>query len=325
VKTGAAAPEAAKQYDAARQLAAGLDLADRGVLAVTGPKRQDFLHNILSNDVKPLEPGAGRLAALLDVKGHVVALLRVLVSEDAVLLETLAERVPVLEAALVHYRVGTPVRFQGRATRVLGVMGPQAAARITALGLETPPEHGEGHVLTSAFGSEVRVVRATDLPGQGFVLHAPPEAGEAALRALEASGTPVLGGEALDALRVEAGSAWYGPDVTSDNLLHETGLLARYHSSTKGCYVGQEVVARLEGRGGNVNRKLRGLRLTAAAAAGDPVLAEGRELGRITTAALSPRLGPIALAYVHRSHFEPGTSVEVAGAHATVVALPFEA
>jgi folate-binding protein YgfZ len=111
--------------------------------------------------------------------------------------------------------------------------------------------------------------------------------------------------------------------VTDENLLHETGLLREYHSPTKGCYVGQEVVARLEARGANVNKLLRGLRLTSPAAPGDVVRAEDKDVGRVTTAAVSPRLGPVALAYVHRSRAEPGSTVEVAGAPATVVALPF--
>jgi tRNA-modifying protein YgfZ len=112
---------------------------------------------------------------------------------------------------------------------------------------------------------------------------------------------------------------WYGPDVTEENLLHETGLVGECHSPAKGCYVGQEVVARLEARGGNVNKALRGLRLSAPASAGAAVTVEGRDVGRVTTAGVSPRLGPIALAYVHRSHFAPGTAVEVGGAPATVV------
>ena len=128
-----------------------------------------------------------------------------------------------------------------------------------------------------------------------------------------------IGREALDALRVEALCPWYGQDFGEDNLLHETGLLNAVHSSTKGCYVGQEVIARLEGRGGNVNKALRGLRLTAPAAAGAPVTASGKDAGWVTTAAVSPRLGPIALGYVHRSQFAAGSVVEVVGAPATVV------
>jgi len=178
-------------------------------------------------------------------------------------------------------------------------------------------------VLASLGGVAVRAARAGDLPGPGFVLHLPPEAMEAAASALREAGAAELAPPSLDALRVEAGSPWYGPDVTEDNLLHETGLLREYHSPTKGCYVGQEVVARLEARGGHVNKLLRGLRLTSPAHAGDVVTAEGKDVGRVTTAAVSPRFGPVALAYVHRSRAEPGSAVDVGGEPATVVALPF--
>src|SRR5262249_22712267 len=127
----------------------------------------------------------------------------------------------------------------------------------------------------------------------------------------------------LEVLRIEAGLPWYGPDVSEENLLHETGQLQAYHSFSKGCYLGQEVVARLDGRGGNVNKKLCGLRLTQPAAAAAPITADGESIGHVTTAGVSPRLGPIAPGYLHRSHFEPGTAVTVDGAPATVVALPF--
>jgi glycine cleavage system aminomethyltransferase T len=87
--------------------------------------------------------------------------------------------------------------------------------------------------------------------------------------------------------------------------------------------VGQEVIARLEARGGNVNKRLRGLSLGAPAEPGAPVRFDGKDIGRVTTTAVSPRLGPIALGYVHRNQSEPGTVVEVGGAPATVVAIPF--
>jgi folate-binding protein YgfZ len=166
---------------------------------------------------------------------------------------------------------------------------------------------------------------ASDLPAAGVVLHVP-AAAEAEIRtALEAAGAVPVGRETLDVLRIEDGVPWFGPDVTEANLLHETGLVAQYHSPTKGCYVGQEVIARLEARGGNVNKGLRGLRLRAPATPGDAIRAGGADVGRVTTAGVSPRLGPIALGYVHRSRFEPGTEVEVGGAVATVTALPMAA
>ena len=126
----------------------------------------------------------------------------------------------------------------------------------------------------------------------------------------------------LDTLRVEDGRPWYGPDVREENLLHETGLVAEYHSPAKGCYVGQEVMARLDARGGNVNKLLRGLRLEAPAAAGDVVTAAGKDVGHVTTAGTSPALGAIAMGYVHRSAAEPGTALEAGGVRATVARLP---
>jgi folate-binding protein YgfZ len=122
---------------------------------------------------------------------------------------------------------------------------------------------------------------------------------------------------------VEAGRPWYGRDVSEENLLHETGLVSECCSFQKGCYLGQEVVARLDARGGHVNKRLRGLRLSAPAADGAAVMAEQKEVGLVTTAAVSPRFGPIALAYLHRSHTDRGSSVSVAGHPATVADLPF--
>jgi folate-binding protein YgfZ len=165
---------------------------------------------------------------------------------------------------------------------------------------------------------------ASDLPSPALVLHVAPDAAAPVRAALLEAGAVHLPPAALDALRVEQGRPWYGVDVTGENLLHETGLVRDYHSATKGCYVGQEVIARLDARGGNVNKMLRGLRLSAPAAAGAAIRADGREVGRVTTAAVSPRLGPVAMGYVHRSRCEPGTRVEVAGAEATVEALPLD-
>jgi folate-binding protein YgfZ len=303
--------------------AARIDLA-RGVLAVSGPQRQKFLHNLLSNEIAALEPGQGRLAALMDARGHLLTLLRALVTPDTVLLEMPRARLATLRALLEHYRVGAPVRFAEPPHEVLAVVGPESRAAVgRATGLELPELSPEAHLEARLEGAVIRVSRATDLPRGALVLHAPPAAADPLQRALEACGVAVLPAAAFDALRVEEGRPLYGVDVAEDNLLHETGLVAEYHSPTKGCYVGQETVARLEARGGHVNKALRGLRLTRPASAGVAIQADGREVGRVTTAAVSERLGPIAMGYVHRSHFAPGSAVSVEGAAASVVALPF--
>jgi folate-binding protein YgfZ len=315
----------AGEYEAARSEAALIDLGERGVLEATGPQRQKFLQGMLSNDVVGRQTGEGCSAALMTARGHVQALLRVLVTGDSVLLEMPAERLALVEQTLVHYRVAAPVRFKVRPTAVLGLAGPRALERLRAAGAELPELAPESHVPASVAGEAVLVARASDLPPAGYVLHVAPESAAAVWSALVDGGARPLGRQAMDALRVEAGRPWYGPDVSEENLLHETGLVAECHSPTKGCYIGQEVVARLEARGGHVNKSLRGLRLSAPAAAGAPVVAGGKEAGRVTTAAVSPRLGLIALAYVHRSAFEAGTAVAVAGAPATVANLPLEA
>jgi folate-binding protein YgfZ len=191
-------------------------------------------------------------------------------------------------------------------------------------GAEVPALPPESHVAARVAGHDVRVCAASDLPGPALVLHVPAEAGAAVRAALAEAGAEPLSGEAFDVLRIEQGRPRYGVDVTEENLLHETGLVGEYHSGAKGCYVGQEVIARLEARGGNVNKRLRGLRLGAPAAAGATIRAEGQDVGRVTTAGVSPRLGPIAMGYVHRSRFEPGTPVEVDGAPAGVAELPLE-
>ena len=318
-------PEAVlSEYGAAREGAALVDLPDRGVLEASGPQRQKFLQAILSNDVLNREPGQGCRAALMSVKGHLLAFMRVVVQKDRVLLEMPADRLKEVEEALVFYRVAAPVRFAVRPTTVLGLMGPQARDVLARAGCEIPDLEPEAHVAGAVAGQPVLVARAGDMPAQGYVLHGESAAAAAAAAALQAAGAVPIGRQTLDVLRIEDGRPWYGPDITDDNLLHETGLIQEYHSPTKGCYVGQEVIARLEARGGNVNRALRGLRLKAAAEAGSAVTSEGKEVGRITTAGVSPRLGPIAMAYVHRSRFEPGTHVEVDRAAAAVVRLPFE-
>ena len=305
-------------YRAGREKAALVAL-ERGTLDVTGPKRQDFLHSMLSNEVKSLGPGAGCRAASMTAKGSLQALLRVLVDKSAVVLETERGRLEPVLRTLEFHKVGAPVRFALGKTVVLAVFGPRAGEVLSSAGAGPLPEANEAHREAPLAGVTVRVVRASDLPGAGFVLHVPSDAADAVGAALRAAGAEPIGLEATDALRVEALCPWYGIDVTEDNLLHETGLVGVLHSSTKGCYVGQEVIARLEGRGGNVNKALRGLRLSAPATAGAAVTASGKEAGHVTTAAVSPRLGPIALGYVHRSHFAPGNAVEVEGAPATVV------
>ena len=311
------------EYAAAREASAVVDVTGRGILVVTGPQRIKFLHSILSNDLQSRGPGQGTLAAIMDVKGRLLVLLRALVTDDAVLLEMPADRLDVIEPLLVRYKVAAPVRFARREVVVLGLLGPGAAETLARAGANVPADAArESHFAADIGGAPVRVVRASDFPAGGWAVQTAPAHAPDVRQALIAGGAVPIGEATLDALRVEDGRPWYGRDVTEDNLLHETGLVGEYHSPTKGCYVGQEVIARLEARGAHVNKMLRGLRLQAPVERGAAVRADGKDVGVVTTSGVSPRLGPVAMAFVHRSRAEAGTGVEVAGTPATVATLP---
>jgi folate-binding protein YgfZ len=314
--------ETGAAYARAREDAAFIRLPSRALLLASGPQRQKFLHGLLSNDVAGLAAGQGRRAALMDAKGHLLALLRVLVDASEVVLELPADRRDEIERLLNHYKVAAPVRFARSDDAVFGIVGPKAVERLRAWAPDVDTLEPEGHRRVDVAGATIRLARAGDLPAGGHVLHVPSAAAAAVESALAYAGVTAVDAATFDALRVEDGRPWYGPDVSIQNLLHETGLVGEYHSSTKGCYVGQEVIARLEARGANTNQRLRGVRLGAQRPAGTALHAGDKTAGVLTTTAVSPRLGPIAMGYVHRSHSEPGTVLDADGTRAEVTALP---
>ncbi len=299
-------------------------LPERGVLVVSGPQRSKFLHNLLSQDVEGRAAGQGGLAVLMDARGHLLTTMRVLVGANEILLEMPRERLAAIEALLVHYKVGTPVRFAVRPVAIRALLGTDVDATLASLAAPVPGPAPQSHVTGSVAGQPVLLARASDLPSGAVVVHSAPEAAAAVDAALRGAGAADMERGAFDALRIQEGRPLFDVDLGPENLLHETGLVAEYHSSSKGCYVGQEVIARLEARGGNVNKMLRGLRLSGPTAPGASVTFEGKDVGRVTSAAVSPALGPIAMGYVHRNQATPGTLVEVDGQAATVVALPMQ-
>ncbi len=294
------------------------------LIRVAGPNRVKFLHNLLSNDIAGLAAGQSRRAALMNLKGQQVAWMRVSAETDALVCELpIAVRDIVVETFL-HYKVGAPVRFEKPEAVVVAVFGARAAEMLTACGFTAVPADPDTFKTCPFREGAVRIHRAPDLPAGGFSIHVEPAQVEAVTQALLSHVGAAMTVETLDTLRVEEGLPWHGIDVTEENLLHETGQLSVYHSASKGCYLGQEVVARLEGRGGNVNKKFLGLRCSAAVAAGAEVVAEDKVIGRVTSAGMSPKFGAIAMGYLHRSHAEPGTTVNVDAVICTVSNLPFE-
>lgn len=295
-----------------------VDRSERGKLAFAGDQAAEFLNGQVTNDVEALAPGTGCYAALLTNKGKMLGDLRLLRTEDELLLD--CERVAlqaifdVLRRALVGWRVELHKRTLQ--TALLSLVGPRA--RPVAGAADLPAEE-HAHRAAVVGGAPARLV-ATDA---GVDVLCAAEDAEGVRAALVAAGAMPVGADAAEVVRVEGGRPRYGADFDDGVIPEEAGLNDRAVSFTKGCYVGQETVARLHYKG-RPNRRLRGLRLSAPATGGDVLRLGEREVGRVGTAVLSPRLGPIALALVRREA-EPGAVVAVgdAGVTAEVAELPF--
>jgi tRNA-modifying protein YgfZ len=286
-------------------------------LAVSGADTAEFLQGQLTNDVEALAPDEGSYGALLDRKGHLQSDARVLsLGDDVFWLIAEDEGAERLARHLGTYKIGREVDLAPAELEALSIIGPAAAAATGIEGLAPEDAHREASV---AGVDGIRAV-ATDL---GIDLLVARDRAAELAAAFADAGAPEASAEAAEILRVEAGRPRLGREMTTETMPAEAGIVERAVSFTKGCYIGQETVARLHYKG-RPNRHLRGLKLDRPAAAGDEVVLDDRELGRIGTAVLSPAHGPIALAILRREA-EPGMRVAVGaeGAEAEVIEPPF--
>ena len=285
-----------------------VDRSERGKLALTGPEAKAFLHGQVTNDIEGLTPGHGCYAAFLTHKGKMLGDLRVLDLGDELLLD--CERVALQELfnLIRRTKLGRDVELHKRTLEM---------ALLSVLGPDAPPvgeiEHDNAR---GELGGRPVVLVRTDLGTDVFCAAGDRDAVRAALPFPHADP-----GEA-EVLRVESGRPRYGVDLDDGVIPQEAGLNERAVSFTKGCYVGQETVARLYYRG-KPNRRLLGLKLSAPVAPGAELRAGEKVVGRLGSSVVSPRLGPIGLALVRREA-APGDVVRVGDdASAEVVELPF--
>src|SRR5881396_1470976 len=298
----------AAEYTALREGAAVVDLGFRTVVRATGADRAAFLQGMLTNDVASLVPGTGCAALLLTIQGRVTADVRVVALEDALLLDVdvcaRAALVEALEKLIIadDVELGEP----SEPLALIGVGGP-GAARLLPEGARLAPY---AHAVVTLAGVAVRAQRASEVRGPGFVLHVPAARAAAVWDALVAAGARPCGMEALESRRVEVG-ATLALEVPVEDAI----------SATKGCYLGQEVVARGTARG-HVNRRLVGLRLEGPEPPpGAPLVREGKEAGRLTSVARAFGAGGLAaLGFVRREWWEPGTELRVRHGHAVTLA-----
>jgi folate-binding protein YgfZ len=323
--------DAKVEYAAARRHVGLVDRRGHGVLEATGRDRATFLNALLSNDVKSLTPGQGCAATLLDVHGKVQVVLVVWVLDDRILVVTPPETAASTLEALDRYLFSEKVELRDASEEwaLFMLTGPEAPALAERLAGAAPEPRPWSHRAGRLDGVDVRLVRGGGETGEPEVWVAAP-AGEAVRvwTTLAEAGTVVLGREAIESLRIEAGAPRFPADIGPATLLPEVPFETLV-SYTKGCYPGQEVVVRIRDRG-HVNRHLRGLLLEgdAVPAPGSEVVADDTVVGAVTSATRSFGLDrPIALALVRRQHAEPGTpvGVRVDGrvVPATVSALPF--
>lgn len=318
-------PEA--EHRACREGAIVMDLSHWGKLAFSGPDAVPFLHGMLTNGVQDLKAGEGVYAAFLTRQGKFVSDLHLYRrAEDLLALVPPGMSGP-LAGALDHFIIMDQVEVAERteALCALGLFGPGAPDIAARAGLPWPEGGEHRHVVRD----EIMAARELWTGEEGCILLVPRDLAGGAWERLASAGARPAGLGAFETLTLEAGVPLFGKDMGPEVNPMQAGLETRVLDFQKGCYIGQEVIAKIKYLG-QVNRGLAGIRLEGEEAppAGAAVLKEGEEAGEVTRAALSPSLGRgIALAYLHRKAMEPGTEVRVrwegGEARGRVAALPF--
>jgi folate-binding protein YgfZ len=300
---------ATSEYELVTESAGLVDRSERGKFVVRGGEAGDFLQGQVSNDVESLAPGEGCYATVLNHKGKLRTDLRVLRGADFYWLDTEAIGHAVVRHMLVTYSLGRDVQWEDLTEdhAILSLIGP--AADGLAGHSPAPGEH-------SFVDTGAGLVARTDLGLDLLCSTARAEEWRAEL------GVEPVSEEVAECLRIESGRPRLGVDMDAETIPQEAGINERAVDFEKGCYVGQETVARLHYKG-KPNRHLRGLRLSEPAERGAEILLGEKVVGRVGSACVSPRLGPIALALVRREA-APGDTVLVDGTEALVAELPFE-
>jgi folate-binding protein YgfZ len=321
----------AAEYRTLREAVALVDTNFRAFFSFTGSDRQRYVNAILTSNVRDLKPGQGTVGLLLNPQGHILAEVETFAREESILASSHAMIRERTFATFEKFIIMDDVTLEDvtASTGTLDIAGPRTAAVLAELGVRTfaeMPLLSHEEVIVGQI--PCRVVRrelagdaaATVIAGreQLSVLWR-----ELAERVRVHGGAPV-GMEAFNSVRLECGIPWFGQDYDDKQIPHEAGLEHSHINYEKGCYTGQEIVERVRSRG-HVNRRLTELQFSATEAPlpGSKLLFGGNEIGNVTSAAFSPRLGqPIGLGYLRREHSAIGTRMDASGIPAEVIEPP---
>ncbi len=308
------------EYAALRGGAGLVDRSSRVRMIVGGAQAAATLTGLVTSDVGALHPGAGQYAAALTAKGKVIADVRIFARADDLLVDTSESAGPGFTAMIKKFVNPRLARYAdvSAVLRTTGVFGPRAHAVLASVlqdeGASAPAVaalRGLAHYHHLAFdvaGAIVLIARVPDLGGEGFDCFVPVEIAELLSARLSALHAVPVGRDAAEVARVEAGRPMWGIDMDENTLAQEANFDELDGISyTKGCYTGQETVARVHFRG-HVNRHLRGVQSAAVIPSGAELFEGEKPVGTMKSSVMSPRLGPIGLAMVRR---EVATGAEV--------------
>lgn len=318
------------EFHAARTDAAVFDLSGRTQLELTGADRQKFLHSFCTNDVRNLKAGQSCEAFVPTIQGKIWGHIFVFAEESSLWVDSVPGYEDRLYAHLDKYLISEKVQFHRRTAEFTEfyISGPQAAARLEGLGLPTRTLEVHRHIRGTLEGAAVSVRRVDWLKESGFLLNVPTSLATAVWKLLTTSGVRPAGHQAFESLRIMAMFPQYGVDLTEANLAQEAARTDRTISFNKGCYLGQETIARIDSMG-HVNQELRGLKLASGPLpeqqAKVVMPGEVREAGAVTSSAWDYSLdAPVALAMLKRNYMSPGKVLNVVVNEQDVVATVFD-
>ncbi len=311
--------ETQEEYQAVRTAVGFLDLSDRGKIEVTGSDRVTFLHSMISNDVKELPEWAGRYGTFLTARGRIISDFFYYRFPDELMLDIspdlLARTIEVLEKHIIMDQVS--LKNISKERNHFSLQGPAALELVQELFGDSGPAQQYAVQEVTWQDTTLLLIRKDELAECGFEMILPQPIASSLQGSLRERGSSLglreIGREARNILRLEAGIPWYGIDM-NENRYPMEARLEEAISLTKGCYVGQEVVAKATHTGG-VSNLLMGLRLK-----GDRIPppdsavlnGQGKQIGTVTSAVFSPRWNcPIAFAYLQRAFARPGELCQV--------------